>query len=48
MHIDYQLGLANAGVFGQENQEFGRGKVTEKSGNFSVNSTLLCFVDVLA
>ena len=34
MHIGDQLGLANAGVFGQENPEFGQGKVSEKSGNF--------------
>ena len=47
MHIDYQLGLANAGVFGQENPEFGPGKVSEKSGNFSGNFTLLCFVGTL-
>ena len=40
MHIDDQLGLANAGVFGLE---FGQGKVSEKSGNF----TLLCFVETL-
>ena len=43
MHIDDQLGLANAGVFGQENLEFGQGKVSEKSGNF----TLLCLVETL-
>ena len=43
MHIDDRLGLANADVFGQENLEFGQGKVSEKSGNF----TLLCFVETL-
>ena len=29
MHIGDQLGLANAGVFGQENLEFGQEKVRE-------------------
>ena len=34
MRIDDQLGLANAGVFGQENPEFGQGKVSEINREF--------------
>ena len=43
MHIDDQLGFANASVLGQDNLEFGQGTVSEKSGNF----TFLCFVEIL-
>ena len=41
MHIDYQLGLANAGVFGQENRNSVREKSVNSQGTFL--GILLCY-----